>query len=182
MRREVLDAARRTVLASSRSSRVRRSQQPTGRPGVRGSRWPWKSLNASSWTRVVVVLRRPRPRRLRHSDRDEEPTAKSTRAVIRPRAALPLFDGDRTRRDASRSPCEVVTPWRRPRSSPTPTSTASARVERVGADHLLAHELADGARLDLGHLEQELVVHLEHEPGGAALAFGAARGSAPSPP
>jgi hypothetical protein len=34
-------------------------------------------------------------------------------------------------------------------------------VERVGADHLLADELAYGAGLDLGHLEEQLVVHLE---------------------
>src|SRR6266487_1670344 len=38
------------------------------------------------------------------------------------------------------------------------------RVEGVGAAHLLADELADGADLALGHLEQKLVVHLEDEP------------------
>ena len=55
-------------------------------------------------------------------------------------------------------------------------------VERVRADHLLADEVADGARLDLGHLEQQLVVHLQDEPGRSALGAAAARGCAPSPP
>ena len=43
------------------------------------------------------------------------------------------------------------------------------RVERIGAAHLLADEIAHGRSLHLGDLEQELVVHLEDEPGGAAL-------------
>ena len=34
------------------------------------------------------------------------------------------------------------------------------RIERVGAYHLLAHELADGGHLRIGNLEQQLVVHL----------------------
>ncbi len=43
------------------------------------------------------------------------------------------------------------------------------RIERVGAGHLLAHEVPYRGHLLLGRLEQELVVYLEDEPGGAAL-------------
>src|SRR5262245_53359300 len=43
------------------------------------------------------------------------------------------------------------------------------RVERVRAAHLLADELAHGRDLRLRHVEQELVVHLEHQPSTSAL-------------
>ena len=37
-------------------------------------------------------------------------------------------------------------------------------LERERVDHLLADELLDRRDLDLGHLEQQLVVDLQHEP------------------
>ena len=43
------------------------------------------------------------------------------------------------------------------------------RVEVVRAAHLLLHDRPDVAHLGLGRLEQQLVVHLEHEARGAAL-------------
>src|SRR5438128_2155101 len=43
------------------------------------------------------------------------------------------------------------------------------RVERIRAAHLLSDEVAYLARLGLGHLEQQLVVHLEDEAGRTAL-------------
>ena len=53
--------------------------------------------------------------------------------------------------------------------SPTPTSTASGGSSVVGAAHLVAHELAHLRHLGLGHLEQQLVVHLEDEPRASPL-------------
>ena len=87
-------------------------------------------------------------------------TAREPRAPRRPPPA--------TRGGAAR--CAAPAGSRRLRSSrrrrrcPPP-----GRVERVGAAHLLADEVAHGRGLHLRHLEQELVVHLENEPRGAAL-------------
>ena len=43
------------------------------------------------------------------------------------------------------------------------------RIQRVRADHLLADEVAHRGHLGLGHLEQQLVVHLEDEARGSPL-------------
>src|SRR3954469_18842677 len=43
------------------------------------------------------------------------------------------------------------------------------RIERIGAAHLLADELAHRTDLGLRHLEEQLVVHLQDEPGAASL-------------
>ncbi len=40
---------------------------------------------------------------------------------------------------------------------------AERGIERERVDHLLAHELTDRRDLDLGHLEQQLVVDLQDE-------------------
>ena len=53
--------------------------------------------------------------------------------------------------------------------SRSPMSISSARVERVGAGHLLAHDRPQRLRLAVGRLEQQLVVDLQHQPRPPAL-------------
>src|SRR5262245_10807045 len=149
-------------------------QQPTWmKPGVSGARFPWKSLIARSRTYVSLSFGPFAASACGAPSTSMSPSAASTAMVrlicVSPLPSIPLSRPAERREPSAR----VVSEWSVLRVGPGVADAdlhRERRVERVRAHHLLADEVPDGARLDLGDLQEELVVHLEHEPRGATLA------------